>query len=305
MVTLLIVWGAIPFVTITVYAGPRSGAARARRGGRDRRRRPAAGLPRRHLPDPEADLPHPHEPLDHLGLRRLHAAVPADRRRRTSTRRTTSMGVYVYIEGYAHSNFGRGAAISLLMLLMVAAMSVSYVRRMVKMGRRHGELRDRRRRAPRARSCHAAATVGAPAPPSADADRLERGRARRLRRPRLPGLTGWSRPPSSRTTEINGVHADLVLAAPDARALPGRDGAAVLLGRRQEQPHRRRRGRGAVDGASPSSPPSRSRKYRFTGRKLVRRPDDRDPHAPAGRARSSRSTSSSPSYHLTNTLHRA
>ena len=26
------------------------------------------------------------------------------------------MGVYVYIEGYAHSNFGRGAAISLLML---------------------------------------------------------------------------------------------------------------------------------------------------------------------------------------------
>src|SRR4029079_3412363 len=29
--------------------------------------------------DPEADLPDPDEPLDHLGLRRLHAAVPADR----------------------------------------------------------------------------------------------------------------------------------------------------------------------------------------------------------------------------------
>ena len=44
------------------------------------------------------------------------------------------MGVYVFIEGYAHSDFGRGAAISLLMLLIVAAMSVVYVRRMVKMG---------------------------------------------------------------------------------------------------------------------------------------------------------------------------
>jgi N,N'-diacetylchitobiose transport system permease protein len=44
------------------------------------------------------------------------------------------MGVYVFIEGYAHSDFGRGAAISLLMLVMVAAMSVYYVRKMVKTG---------------------------------------------------------------------------------------------------------------------------------------------------------------------------
>jgi N,N'-diacetylchitobiose transport system permease protein len=44
------------------------------------------------------------------------------------------MGVYVFIEGYEHTNFGRGAAISLLMLLIVAALSVLYVRRMVKMG---------------------------------------------------------------------------------------------------------------------------------------------------------------------------
>jgi N,N'-diacetylchitobiose transport system permease protein len=44
------------------------------------------------------------------------------------------MGVYVFIEGYAHSDFGRGAAISILMLVMVAAMSVLYVRRMVRMG---------------------------------------------------------------------------------------------------------------------------------------------------------------------------
>ena len=43
------------------------------------------------------------------------------------------MGVYVFIEGYAHSNFGRGAAISLLMLLMVAVLSIFYVRQMVSM----------------------------------------------------------------------------------------------------------------------------------------------------------------------------
>ncbi len=44
------------------------------------------------------------------------------------------MGVYVYLEGYAHSDFGRGAAISVLMLLIVAALSVFYVRRMVRIG---------------------------------------------------------------------------------------------------------------------------------------------------------------------------
>ena len=44
------------------------------------------------------------------------------------------MGVYVFIEGYAHSDFGRGAAISLLMLFIVAILSVVYVRKMVRMG---------------------------------------------------------------------------------------------------------------------------------------------------------------------------
>ena len=42
------------------------------------------------------------------------------------------MGVYVFIEGYAHSDFGRGAAISLLMLLIVAVLSFVYVRRMIQ-----------------------------------------------------------------------------------------------------------------------------------------------------------------------------
>jgi ABC-type sugar transport system permease subunit len=42
------------------------------------------------------------------------------------------MGIYIYVEGYAHSDYGRGAAISLLMLLIVALLSVFYVRQMVR-----------------------------------------------------------------------------------------------------------------------------------------------------------------------------
>ena len=44
------------------------------------------------------------------------------------------IGVYLYEEGYLKTDFGRGAAISILMLVIVAAMSVVYVRRMVKIG---------------------------------------------------------------------------------------------------------------------------------------------------------------------------
>jgi N,N'-diacetylchitobiose transport system permease protein len=44
------------------------------------------------------------------------------------------MGIYLYEEGYVQTDFGRGAAISILMLLIVAAMSVVYVRRMVRIG---------------------------------------------------------------------------------------------------------------------------------------------------------------------------
>ena len=44
------------------------------------------------------------------------------------------MGVYVYLEGYGQSNFGRGAAISILMLGIVIVMTAFHVRAMVKMG---------------------------------------------------------------------------------------------------------------------------------------------------------------------------
>jgi N,N'-diacetylchitobiose transport system permease protein len=42
------------------------------------------------------------------------------------------MGIYLFEEGYVKTDFGRGAAISILMLLIVAALSVVYVRRMIR-----------------------------------------------------------------------------------------------------------------------------------------------------------------------------
>ena len=77
LVSLLIVWGALPFVAITLYAALSQVPARARRGGRDRRRPAVARLPRRDAADPDAGPPDPDEPLDSLGLRRLHPGLPA------------------------------------------------------------------------------------------------------------------------------------------------------------------------------------------------------------------------------------
>jgi N,N'-diacetylchitobiose transport system permease protein len=44
------------------------------------------------------------------------------------------MAIYLFEEGYFKNDYGRGAAISLLMLVIVAAMSVVYVRKMVRIG---------------------------------------------------------------------------------------------------------------------------------------------------------------------------
>jgi N,N'-diacetylchitobiose transport system permease protein len=44
------------------------------------------------------------------------------------------MSVYLYIEGYTKTEFGRGAAISILMLAIVAVLSVVYIRRMLRAG---------------------------------------------------------------------------------------------------------------------------------------------------------------------------
>jgi N,N'-diacetylchitobiose transport system permease protein len=132
MVTLLIVWGAIPFVTITVYAG----LAQVPRELVDAAEIDGAG-PLRVFRDVTFPILKP----IFLILTSLSIiwdfGVFAQPYLLISPSNVDStnylMGVYVYIEGYAQTNFGRGAAISLLMLLIVAAMSVFYVRRMVRM----------------------------------------------------------------------------------------------------------------------------------------------------------------------------
>ena len=133
MVTALIVWGAIPFVTITVYAGlaqvPRELVEAAEIDG--------AG-PLRVFWDVTFPILKPILLIltslsiiwDFGVFTQPYLLIGASKANETNY----LMGVYVYIQGYAHSDFGRGAAISILMLLIVAALSVVYVRRMVRMG---------------------------------------------------------------------------------------------------------------------------------------------------------------------------
>ena len=131
MVSLLIVWGAIPFVVITVYAGlaqvPRELVEAAEIDG---------ASPLRVFRDVTFPILKPIF-LTSLSIIWDFGVFTQPYLLIGASHVDTSnyiMGVYVFIEGYAHSDFGRGAAISLLMLLMVAAMSVFYVRRMVQMG---------------------------------------------------------------------------------------------------------------------------------------------------------------------------
>jgi N,N'-diacetylchitobiose transport system permease protein len=131
MVTLLVVWGAIPFVTITVYAGlaqvPRELVEAAEIDG--------AG-PFRVFRDVTFPILKPILLIltslsiiwDFGVFTQPYLLIGASHLDTTNY----LMGVYVYIEGYGHSDFGRGAAISVLMLLMVIALSVVYVRRMVQ-----------------------------------------------------------------------------------------------------------------------------------------------------------------------------
>ena len=44
------------------------------------------------------------------------------------------MSIYLYVEGYGQTNFGLGAAISILMLAIVAVLSIFYVRSMLRVG---------------------------------------------------------------------------------------------------------------------------------------------------------------------------
>jgi N,N'-diacetylchitobiose transport system permease protein len=133
MVTWLMVWGAIPFVTISVYAAlsqvPRDLVDAAEIDG-------AGSL--RVFRDVTFPVLKPILLIltclsiiwDFGVFAQPYLLIGASNIDVTNY----LMGVYVYIEGYGHSDFGRGAAISLLMLAIVAIMTAFYVRAMVKMG---------------------------------------------------------------------------------------------------------------------------------------------------------------------------
>jgi N,N'-diacetylchitobiose transport system permease protein len=133
LVTALIVWGALPFVAITLYAGltqvPGDLVEAASIDG-------ASGW--RVFRDVTLPIIKPillivtslsiiwdfgvfTQPFLLIGQSKLHPG-------------NYLMGVYLFEEGYLKTDFGRGAAISIVMLLVVAALSVVYVRKMVKLG---------------------------------------------------------------------------------------------------------------------------------------------------------------------------
>jgi N,N'-diacetylchitobiose transport system permease protein len=133
MVTVLIVWGAIPFVTVTVYAGlaqvPRELVEAAQIDG---------ASPLRVFRDVTFPILKPilliltslsiiwdfgvfTQPYLLIGQSKI-------------TPGNFLMSIYLFEEGYFKSDYGRGAAISLLMLAIVGVLSIVYVRRMVRIG---------------------------------------------------------------------------------------------------------------------------------------------------------------------------
>ena len=133
MTTSLIVWGAIPFIVVTVYAGlsqvPRELVEAAEIDG---------ARPWRVFKDVTVPIIKPiflvltslsiiwdfgvfTQPFLLIGQPQINTS-------------NELMGIYLFEEGYVKTDFGRGAAISILMLLIVALLSVVYVRKMVRMG---------------------------------------------------------------------------------------------------------------------------------------------------------------------------
>ena len=133
LVTTLIVWGALPFVVITLYAG-------------------LSQVPRDLLEAAEVDGARPWRVFRDITVPILRPilliltslSIIWDFGVFTQpylligqAKITTGnylMSIYLFEEGYFKSDYGRGAAISLLMLLIVAVLSVVYVRRMVRLG---------------------------------------------------------------------------------------------------------------------------------------------------------------------------
>ncbi|HET7759238.1 MAG TPA: sugar ABC transporter permease [Gaiellaceae bacterium] len=133
LTTSLIVWGAIPFVVVTVYAGltqvPTEIVEAAEIDG---------ARPWRIFWDVTVPIIKPifliltslsiiwdfavfTQPFLLIGQPAINTS-------------NELMGIYLFEEGYLKTDFGRGAAISILMLLIVAVLSIVYVRKMVRAG---------------------------------------------------------------------------------------------------------------------------------------------------------------------------
>jgi N,N'-diacetylchitobiose transport system permease protein len=131
--TSLIVWGAIPFVIVTVYAGlsqvPHELVEAAEIDG---------ARAWRVFKDVTVPIVKPiFLILTSLSIIWDFGVFTQPYLLIDQTRINTSnelMGIYLFEEGYLKTDFGRGAAISILMLLIVALLSVVYVRKMVRMG---------------------------------------------------------------------------------------------------------------------------------------------------------------------------
>ncbi len=133
LVTALIVWGALPFVAVTVYAGlaqvPRELVEAAEiDGARSWRIFLDVTLP---ILRPILLILTSLSIIWDFGVFTQPYLLIGQAKIQTSN---YLMGIYLFEEGYFKSDFGRGAAISILMLLCVAALSVVYVRKMVRLG---------------------------------------------------------------------------------------------------------------------------------------------------------------------------
>jgi N,N'-diacetylchitobiose transport system permease protein len=134
LVTVLIVWGALPFVSITLFAG-------------------LAQVPRDLVEAAEVDGARPWSIFRDITFPVIRPilliltslSIIWDFGVFTQpylligqskiTPGNYLMSIYLFEEGYFKTDFGRGAAISILMLLIVAVLSVFYVRRMVRIGK--------------------------------------------------------------------------------------------------------------------------------------------------------------------------
>ncbi|MBV8256582.1 MAG: sugar ABC transporter permease [Actinobacteria bacterium] len=133
MVTTLIVWGALPFVAITLYAAlsqvPRELVEAAEMdGARGWRVFKDVTLP---IITPVLLILTSLSILWDFGVFTQPYLLIGQAHVNPSN---YLMAIYLFEQGWFASDFGRGAAISLLMLVIVAALSVVYVRRMVRIG---------------------------------------------------------------------------------------------------------------------------------------------------------------------------